>query len=84
MITIYAKDNCKWCAFAKDLAESRKLAYDYRNVDDNYQHLLELASLKPDVKTLPQIWWDGKHIGGYMDFADEIENTMGDYGNGQI
>lgn len=84
MITIYAKDNCKWCTLAKELAENRKLSYDYRNVDENYQFLVELATLKPDTKTLPQIWWDDKHIGGYINFADEVENTMGDYGNGQI
>jgi len=84
MITIYAKNNCKWCTLAKDLAESRGLSYEYRNVDDNFQFLLELSSLKPDVKTLPQIWWDDKHVGGYTDFAAEIENTLGDYDNGQI
>jgi glutaredoxin 1 len=84
MITIYAKNNCKWCTLAKDLAESRGLSYEYRNVDDNFQFLLELSSLKPDVKTLPQIWWNDKHVGGYTDFAAEIENTMGDYGNGKI
>ena len=84
MITIYAKNNCKWCTAAKELAESRNLTYDYRNVDNDFQFMLELSSLKPDVKTLPQIWWDNKHIGGYTDFATEIENTIGDYGNGKI
>lgn len=84
MIIIYAKDNCKWCTLAKELTENRKLNYEYRNVDENYQFLVELASLKPNVKTLPQIWWDDRHIGGYTDFAAEIENTLGDYGNGKI
>jgi glutaredoxin 1 len=84
MITIYAKNKCSWCVAARELADSRGLSYEYRNVDDNFQFLLELSSLKPDVKTLPQIWWNDKHVGGYTDFAAEIENTMGDYGNGQI
>ena len=84
MIIIYAKNNCKWCTAAKELAESRNLTYDYRNVDNNFQFLLELSSLKPDTKTLPQVWWDNRHIGGYTDFATEVENTMGDYGNGKI
>jgi glutaredoxin 1 len=84
MIIIYAKNNCKWCTAAKELAESRNLTYEYRNVDNNFQFLLELSSLKPDTKTLPQVWWDNRHIGGYTDFATEVENTMGDYGNGKI
>jgi glutaredoxin len=84
VITIYAKNSCKWCTAAKELADSRSLIYDYRNVDDNFQFMLELASLKPDVKTLPQIWWNDRYIGGYTDFTTEIENTLGDYGNGKI
>lgn len=84
MITIYAKNNCKWCALAKELVESRGLKFEYRNVDENFQFLIELSALKPDTKTLPQIWWDDRYIGGYTDFAAEIENTVGDYGNGKI
>lgn len=84
MITIYAKNNCKWCTLAKELAENRNLPYKYLNTEKDVEHILELMSIKPDTKTLPQIWWDGRYIGGYDDFATEIENTMGDYGNGKI
>jgi glutaredoxin len=84
MITIYAKNNCKWCALAKELVESRNLPYQYLNTEEDVNHILSLMELKPDTKTLPQIWWDDRYIGGYTDFATEIENTIGDYGNGKI
>jgi glutaredoxin len=84
MITIYAKNNCKWCTLAKELAENRNLPYKYLNTEEDVEHIFELMSIKPDTKTLPQIWWDSRYIGGYADFATEIENTMGDYGNGKI
>jgi glutaredoxin len=84
MITIYAKNNCKWCTLAKELAENRNLPYKYLNTEEDVEHIFELMSIKPDTKTLPQIWWDSRYIGGYTDFATEIENTMGDYGNGKI
>jgi glutaredoxin len=29
----------------------------------------------PDVKTIPQIWIAGKHIGGYEDLVDYIDET---------
>jgi glutaredoxin len=29
----------------------------------------------PNHKTIPQIWWHGIHIGGYDNFAREVENT---------
>lgn len=84
MITIYAKDGCKWCTLAKELAESRSLQVEYRNTDTNVQFIIELMALKPDTKKLPQIWWDNRYIGGYTDFAQEIENTLGGYGDGKI
>jgi glutaredoxin 1 len=84
MITIYSKNNCGWCTKAKELAETLGHRIEYRNVDTNVQFILELSALKPDVKTLPQIWWDDRYIGGYTDFAAEVENTIGGFGDGKI
>lgn len=84
MITIYAKNNCGWCTKAKKLAEDINIQHDYRNVDTNVQFIIELSALKPDAKTLPQIWWNNRYIGGYIEFAREVENTIGGYGDGKI
>ena len=74
MITIYGKENCPWCAKAKSLAEQYQLTYDYIDigVPENRE---ELFKRHPMTKTVPQIWWHKRHIGGYEDFAAEIENT---------
>lgn len=84
MITIYGTQTCKWCKAATALAEAHNLKYEYRSVDLNEQFYIELKALKPDMKTVPQIWWDNRYIGGYSDFAQEIENTIGGYGDGKI
>jgi glutaredoxin len=84
VIVIYSKNNCKWCDLAKTLAEAHKLNHEVRNTDTNVHFILELMAHKPDVKTLPQIWWDDRYIGGYNDFAAEVENTIGGYGDGKI
>ena len=84
MITIYAKNNCSWCTKAKKLAEDINIRHEYRNVDTNVQFIIELSALKPDAKTLPQIWWNDRYIGGYTEFAREVENTIGGYGDGKI
>jgi hypothetical protein len=34
-----------------------------------------MYDLKPDAETVPQIWWHDNYIGGYNEFATEIENT---------
>lgn len=84
MITIYGTTACKWCKAAVTLAEALGLQHEYRNMDMNEQFYLELKTLKPDFKTVPQIWWDNRYVGGYSDFATEIENTAGGFGDGKI
>jgi glutaredoxin 3 len=79
MVEIYSKEDCIWCLRAKRLAE--RYALDYREIDvTDLPNLSELKSRVPDVKTVPQIFWHGRHIGGYEQFASEIENTLGNYG----
>jgi len=55
--------------------------FQYLNVDEEV-NLKELKEQFPEVKTIPQVFIDGRHIGGYQEFAQEIENTMGNYGQG--
>lgn len=81
MITIYGHQRCGWCKKAKQLAEQYELKYEWLDTDtDEILNNLKLAL--PNVKTVPQIWWGEKHIGGYEDFAAEVENTLGNYGQG--
>jgi glutaredoxin len=78
MVIIYGASRCGWCEKAKALAEQYRLDYEYRSVDnEHYQR--ELKTILPDVKTIPQILWHGRHIGGYDDFAKEIEDTLNNY-----
>lgn len=79
MIVIYGRDNCSWCTKAKNLAEQYRLKYEYKNTNDS-DTLNELKAAFPAVKTVPQIWWDNRHLGGYDSFASEIENTLGNFG----
>jgi glutaredoxin len=79
MITIYGKDNCHWCQEAKKIAEQYDLKYEYKNTGFTYNRD-EMFERYPEVKTVPQIWWDERHIGGYSEFVKEIEDTLGNYG----
>jgi glutaredoxin 1 len=83
MIKIYGKPACAWCLKAKKLAERYGLEYEYVDIQytENYNELKEKLS---DVTTVPQIWWRDKHIGGYEEFAAEIENTIGGFGDGKF
>ena len=63
-IVIYTQDMCGSCIAAKEEFESREWKYTSHNIKhtDNHNNLKELL---PNVKTVPQIWIENEHIGGY-------------------
>ena len=83
MIIIYGKELCGWCDRAKKLCEDYKLDYEYRNVSHK-NYLNELKEKVPNVKTVPQIYWKDRYIGGYEEFETEIENTIGGFGENAL
>lgn len=81
MITIYGSDTCSYCLRAKNLATRYKLSYEWKDIEIE-KNREEFMARIPDAKTIPQIFWYDKYIGGYEAFAEEIENTNTTYGNG--
>jgi glutaredoxin len=45
------------------------------NVDKTPAYKDTLKERFPEVRTVPQIWIAGKHIGGYEDLVDYIDET---------
>lgn len=83
MITIYGNQLCVWCRKAKKLTEQFGIPHTWKDTDDA-EIKAELESRAPDSKTIPQIWWNDRYIGGYTDLAQEIENTAGGFGDGAL
>lgn len=84
MITIYSMKNCSWCQAAKNLAEQYQLEHEVIEIGpSNPKALDELRKLVPNLRTVPQIFWNGRYIGGYNEFAEEVQNTIGGYGEGE-
>lgn len=80
MIEIYGKPNCGFCDMSVEIAERYNLEYEYKDATDLeiYSQLLEKIGSVPSV---PQIFWNSNHIGGYESFVAEIENTR-EFGQG--
>ena len=74
MVTIWGRPSCSFCERAKSLCDQHDLKYDYITIDGP-EKLQELQEQVPGVRTVPQIFWNDKYIGGYTEFAQEIENT---------
>jgi glutaredoxin 1 len=72
-VVILGRSNCPYCVKAKELVESVGL-------DHKYIDIVAKGFTKEDlevytgckVDTVPQIFVDGKHIGGYTEFASYI------------
>ena len=80
-IVLYTKPNCPWCVKAKELMNKLNLKYDEKILEQDYtRDYLRLLVPENLPLTVPQIFVDGKRIGGYEDFADWCDNHG--YGNG--
>jgi glutaredoxin 3 len=77
-LEMYTREDCIFCMKAKDVIKNnpdmgfRLTEYD---IEKHPAHKDTLKERLPDVKTVPQIWIAGKHIGGYEDLVDYIDET---------
>ena len=65
-IEIYTGPGCSHCEQAKNLLQQQGLEYDERDVTEA-NVLNEFRERLPRLKALPQIFIDGRHIGGLQD-----------------
>ena len=68
---VWSKDACPFCVQAKALLEARGIEYEERNVSTDWtrEQLLEAV---PNARTLPQIFLDDRHIGGFTDLRSHL------------
>lgn len=63
-IEIYSGDFCPYCTRAKSLLQKKGLEYIEYNVQSDLKHQNEMVERAGGARTIPQIFIDGKHIGG--------------------
>lgn len=70
-VIIWSKNNCRYCEMAKSLLKNKGIAYEERNINNGWskEQLLEAV---PNARTVPQIFINGKLIGGF----DELTNKL--------
>ncbi len=77
---VYSKEHCPYCTRAKSLLDKIGIPYeeyiikmpDTTKLLSENQHWVtreELLEKAPNARTVPQIWIDGEHIGGYTELA---------------
>ena len=72
-ITIYSKPNCTFCVKAKNLVKSLGLEYEEKMFGIDFKTPDELfEAVGKQVRTMPQIIIDDKHIGGYNELVEHF------------
>lgn len=65
-VEIYSKDNCPYCSAAKTMLSSKGVPFTEINLQEKPDELAALKA-KTGLRTVPQIFIDGKLIGGFTD-----------------
>jgi glutaredoxin 3 len=81
-VLIYTKTGCPYSAGAKRLLEEKGLAYEEVNVTDHPERRDEMERRAGGKKTLPQIFFGERHVGGYTELQ-ELDRTSGVRGAAQ-
>lgn len=82
---VYSRDNCQWCDKAKETLEYNDLPYTEYKLGVHYtRETLQDKLLKEDVSrlTVPQIYYNGKYIGGYDHLVRYLSEREGGFGDG--
>lgn len=81
-IVIYTTSTCPYCRAAKRLLEQKGAAYQEISVDGDPRLRAEMSRLAEGRTTVPQIFIDGRPIGGCddlyaLDDAGELDSLLG-------
>ncbi len=64
-IEIYTRPGCAYCMHAKRLLHSRGLNFEEHDVYVQPHLLSQMQARKPKGRTFPQVFIDGRSIGGF-------------------
>ena len=77
-IEIYGAPNCTYCKQAMFLCESEGIDYDYFCMMTDFDKALEAQErVGTPFKSVPQIFVDGNHIGGFTDLEKLLDDDKG-------
>ncbi len=71
---IYSTKTCAYCTRAKRELANRGYSYVEKYIDNSPEYKKELFERLPTAKTVPQIFYADKLIGGYDDLVRYLEN----------
>tara|TARA_B100000085_G_C18147874_1_gene352134 strand:- start:200 stop:460 length:261 start_codon:yes stop_codon:yes gene_type:complete len=68
---VWSKPSCAFCEKAKSLLKMKGIEYEEKNIADGHK-IQDLLEMVPNARTMPQIWLDEEHIGGYYELEKKL------------
>lgn len=75
LIEIYGMTGCGFCTQATVVCQEAGLDYIYIDLAKSPEMMEELESRIGRFKTVPQIFMDGTHIGGFAELKEAMRNN---------
>ena len=81
-VVIYTGTMCNFCSAAKHLLNKKKVSYEEINIGYDEKKRDEMLKKSNGAKTIPQIFIEEKHIGGYVELKaletkGELDSLLG-------
>ena len=73
-VVVYTKDNCNWCVLLKALLKKKQIIYKEISVDETNRD--KLVEDENGIKTLPQLFDEGKYVGGFDSVLNILRNSF--------
>jgi glutaredoxin 3 len=73
-IDIYTSRSCPYCIRAKALLKSKGVLFNEFEVDGNPELIAESVKRSDGMRTVPQIFIEKYHVGGYDDLSRLDQN----------
>lgn len=77
---VYGKPNCPQCQMAKSLLDSKGIQYEYIDITTTGKTAAEVTG-RADVRSLPQVYLEGKYIGGFNELYKELTTVVNEDDN---
>ena len=81
-VVIYTGPMCSYCSAAKHLLNKKKINYEEIDIGYDDKKREEMLKKSNGAKTIPQIFIEEKHIGGYVELKalenkGELDSLLG-------
>jgi len=81
-VVIYTGPMCNFCSAAKHLLNKKKVSYEEIDIGYDEEKRDEMLKKSNGAKTIPQIFIEEKHIGGYVELkalevAGKLNSLLG-------